>query len=84
MVDEAVLQGFDMKRQRIASLIVSTDESIELCQESKPVREALKANFGVSYREDVNTGGTANVRIQGDSYYNSPNRNMRRDELETR
>ena len=48
------------------------------------MREALKASFGVSYREHINDGGSANVRITGESYYKSPGRNMRRNELETR
>ena len=48
------------------------------------MRETLKASYGVSYREDINYGGSANVRINGDSYYKSPGRNMRRNELETK
>ena len=48
------------------------------------MRETIKASFGVSYREDINDGGSANVRINGESYYKSPGRNMRKAELETR
>lgn len=46
------------------------------------MRETIKASYGVSYREDINHGGSANVRINGESYYNSPGRNMRKDEFE--
>ena len=70
-----------MRRQTITSMI-KTEETVDLAQESKPVREVIKAGYGVSYREDPNDGGSANVRIKGESYYMSPGRNMRKDELE--
>ena len=50
-------------------------------QESRPVREVFQAAYGVCYNESVNEGGTANVQLRGDSYYDSPGRNMRRSEL---
>ena len=73
-----------MRRQKIASLINTNTTSVDLSTESKPLRETLQANYGVSYREDINAGGSTNVRIQGESYYLSPGRQMRRDELENR
>ena len=57
---------------------------LDLAAESKPVRETIKASYGVAYREDINDGGSANVRINGESYYKSPGRMMRRNELETK
>ena len=72
-----------MRRQTITSMI-KVEETVDLAQESRPVREVLKAGYGVSYREDPNDGGSANVRIKGESYYMSPGRNMRKDELELR
>ena len=65
-------------------MIVSKDDSIELTSESKPVRESLKANYGVSYIEDIAKGGSANFRIKGKSYYEVPGRTMKRNELEKR
>ena len=73
-----------MRTSKITALIAQADDKIDLAQESKPVRETIKASYGVSYREDINDGGSANVRINGESYYKSPGRNMRRKELETR
>ena len=64
--------------------MIKTEETVDLAQESRPVREVIKAGYGVSYREDPNDGGSANVRIKGESYYMSPGRNMRKDELELR
>ena len=63
-IDEDILSGFDMRRQTITSMI-KTEETVDLAQESKPVREVIKASYGVSYREDPNDGGSANVRING-------------------
>ena len=48
------------------------------------MRETIKASYGVSYREDINDGGSANVRINGDSFYKSPGRNMRKTELDAK
>ena len=69
---------------RVSTLIVNTNESVDLSAESKPVREVIKASYGVKYREDVTSGGSANVRLDGESYYASPGRTMRRDELESK
>merc|ERR1712091_604153 len=49
-----------------------------------PVREVIKPNYGVQYKEDVTAGGGANARIAGETYYASPGRTMRRDELESK
>ncbi len=65
-------------------MLVSAQQSIDLAAKSKPVKDSLKINYGVSYREDINDGGSANVRLAGESYYASPGRNMRRDELKRR
>lgn len=81
MIDESILDGFDMKRQNIAELIIKSSESIDLDTESKPVRDAIKTGYGVSYTENIDHGGSANVSLRGQSYYESPGRNMRRDEL---
>lgn len=83
-IKEELLQGFDMKRHKIASLIQTQDQSIDLAQESKPVRDVLKASFGVTYKEDVEYGGVTNVRIVGESFYSTPGRQMRKSELEYR
>ena len=80
-IDESILDGFDMRRQNIAELIIKDSESIDLDTESKPVRDAIKTGYGVSYTENIDNGGQANCSLRGQSYYESPNRNMRRDEL---
>ena len=79
-----LLQGFDVTKQKISHLILNKDEKVELTQQSKPVRETLKANFGVSYIENVSGGGSVNVKITGKSYYECPGRTMRKDELENK
>ena len=38
---EELLQGFDMRKQKISSLIASQDDSVDLATESKPLRETL-------------------------------------------
>ena len=82
-IDEEALKSFDMKSQKIVALISSQEQgSIDLAQESKPVRDVLKANYGVSYNERLEDGGGTNMKILGGSYYASPGRNMRKDELE--
>lgn len=84
-IDEEILRSFDAKKQRITTLIKNMHESLDLSQESKPVREVLKANYGVSYMEEASGGGgETNFKLNGESYYMSPGRNMRRDELESR
>ena len=83
-IDENRLRDFDSRTQKITSLITQQDDKIDLAEESKPVRETIKASFGVAYREDINDGGSANVRINGESYYKSPGRMMRRNELESK
>ena len=52
-INVELLQGFDATKQKISHLIMNKDEKVELTQQSKPVRETLKANFGVSYIENV-------------------------------
>ena len=42
-----------MRSQKITSLLADPDTSIALTHESKPVRDVLKANYGVFYKEDV-------------------------------
>lgn len=81
-IDQNVLASFDSTRQKIYKLIVRKEDEVDLASQSKPVRESLKANFGVSYVENVNTGGAFNVKIKGKSYYDVPGRNMKREELE--
>ena len=71
-----------MQRSKISNLIVSKDAMVDLTAQSKPVRESLKANFGVSYVESVTDGGSVNVKIQGKSYYECPGRNLRKEELD--
>ena len=83
-LNEEMLKGFDMRTSKITSLIAQQNDNVELSQESRPVRETIKASYGVSYREDINDGGSANVRINGESYYKSPGRNMRKKELESK
>jgi len=56
-IDESILDGFDMKRQNIAELIIKDSESIDLDTESKPVRDAIKTGYGVSYTENIDKGG---------------------------
>ena len=82
LIDENALAGFDMSRQRISRLIVSKGDMIELTAESKPVRESLKANYGVLYVESTLHGGSANVKITGKPYYEVPGRNMKKEELD--
>ena len=48
------------------------------------MRETIQANYGVSYYENIDSGGSANVKLVGSSYYASPGRTMRRDELENK
>ena len=50
-------------------MIVTKDAKVDLIAHSKPVRETLRANFGVSYIENVGGGGSVNVKITGKSYY---------------
>lgn len=52
-INEDVLRGFDIRTQKITSLLSAPDTSVELVHESKPVRDVLKANYGVYYKEDV-------------------------------
>ena len=57
-IDEETLQGFDQRNQRIVSLIQSNPNlSLDLSEESKPIRDTLKVSYGVNYKEDVNEGG---------------------------
>ena len=71
-----------MKKHTIVSLLVNDNSSmIGLEEESKPVREVMKANFGVEYTEDITEGGAANCRLTGESFYASKDRNMTREEL---
>ena len=58
-----MLKNFDMRIHKVSTLFKSIENSVALNDESKPVREVLKANYGVSYREDVNEGGQANCRM---------------------
>ena len=82
-IDDEALNSFDMKSHKIVELISNKEQgSIDLAQESKPVRDVLKANYGVSYNERLEDGGGTNMKIRGGSYYASPDRNMRKDELE--
>ena len=53
-------------------------------QESKPVRDVLKANYGVVFNEEVQKGGKQNCRIAGMTYYDKPGRTMKREELKSR
>ncbi len=80
-LDESILDGFDMKKQNIASLILNANASIDLSTESKPVRDTIQTNYGVSYFENIDHGGQANCTLRGNSFYDSPKRNMRRDEF---
>ena len=52
-IDEEALAVFDMKTQKIVSLIENKNDNIELSKESKPVSQVIKATYGVSYREDI-------------------------------
>ena len=57
-INEDTLRGFDQRKQRIVSLIQSNPSfNLDLADESKPIRDTLKINFGVNYKEDVNDGG---------------------------
>ena len=49
MIDEEALDGFDMKRDEIKSIIMNPDLDSVLEQESKPVRDVLRANYGVVF-----------------------------------
>ena len=85
LINESVLERFDQRNQKICNLIQDDKTAnIDLEAESKPVREVFKASYGVQYKEDLNEGGSANVRINGNSFYASPGRTMRRDELDIR
>ena len=81
LIHEDILVGFNANKHDIKDLLQNNDSSIDLDQESRPVREVFQATYGVCYNESVNEGGTANVQLRGDSYYDSPGRNMRRSEL---
>ena len=81
-LDLEILNGFDITRQKVSNLIVNKDEILDLTVESKPVRDSLKASFGVSYIENVSDGGSVNLRLTGKSFYDFPGRNMRKEELE--
>ena len=58
--------------------------SLELKEQSRPVREAFQANYGVSYIENTSEGGKVNTTIQGKMFYESPDvTTMARDQLES-
>jgi hypothetical protein len=81
VIDESKLANFDAAHDEIKSIIKSTDQSI--CISSfKPVREVIKPKYGVTYQEAVKRKGV--VKVGGDSFYNSPGRNMARYELKSR
>ena len=84
LIDEQVLEGFDMQKDEIKSIIMNPDLEQVLEQESKPVRDVLKANYGVVFNEEVQRGGKQNCRIAGMTYYEKPGRNMKREELKSR
>ena len=71
-----------MKSQQIIGLIGNKNDKIDLSAESKPVSSVIKPIYGVSYTENVLDGGSANIRLEGESFYETPGRNMRKDELE--
>jgi len=68
-IDQTALANFDPRHERISNLIVSKDTLVDLSTQSKPVRECLQANFGVSYIENTIGGGSVNVKISGRSYH---------------
>ena len=71
-----------MRSSRIVGLIDLKNDKIDLSAESKPVSQVIKPIYGVSYTENVNEGGSTNIRLDGNSYYETPGRPMRKDELE--
>lgn len=71
-----------MRSSRIVGLIDLKNDKIDLSAESKPVSQVIKPIYGVSYTENVNEGGSTNIRLDGNSYYETPGRTMRKDELE--
>ena len=77
-LDLEILDGFDVTREKVADLILNKDEIVDLTVESKPVRETLKASFGITYLENVSDGGSVNTRLAGKSFYEFPGRNMRK------
>jgi len=83
-IDENVLQGFDSRKTKITALLASKDGKIDLTSESKPVRDVLKANYGVTYKENTMKGGQVNLKVAGQSYYAQPGRTMRKSELEAK
>ena len=69
----------------ICSLLVDDNSSmVGLEEHSKPVRDVMKANFGVEYKEDITAGGAANCRLTGESFYDSKDRTMTRGELDSK
>ena len=80
-IHEDILVGFNANKHDIKDLLRNNENSIDLDQESRPVREVFQATYGVCYNESVNEGGIANVQLRGDPYFESPGRNMRRSDL---
>ena len=81
-IDEEVLAGFDMRSQQIVGLIGNKNDKIDLSAESKPVCQVIQPIYGVSYTENLLDGGSTNIRLEGESFYQTPGRTMRKDELE--
>ena len=63
-------------------LINLSNDKIDLSAESKPVCQVIKPIYGVQYTENLLEGGSTNIRLDGESYYETPGRTMRKDELE--
>ena len=85
VIDDAKLETFDARRQKISNLLVDDKQEVALEDCSKPVREVLKINYGVQYNEEVSKGGKMNCTMGGQSVYDSPKRKtMRLSELQKR
>ena len=52
-VDQQKLEKFDHSRQKISTLLVNDKHEVSLEDCSKPVREVIKVNYGVSYNESL-------------------------------
>ena len=78
VIDENKLASLDVHHDEIKSLILQSTSSVCHQKTAVPVRETIKLKNGVTYKE----AGKLGIVISGDSYYESPDRNMRLSELQ--
>jgi hypothetical protein len=68
-VDESKLKTFDAYHDPIKSIFKPIEEDL-LTDRSRPVREVIKTQYGVTYQEVEPWGGL--IKLGGQSFYDSP------------